>query len=327
MSSVNKYHDLPPGVSGVTRGYLVVTVDEILWLVDTEPRASCHVRAEWWGSRQDQQVVFAPVDVRNFVQNGLMIHSYPVNTGKEKLRQYFMDASPLTLSLYAESQREAMGQAYVILANEKVEGYFPVLSDKGDELATIHVKLDYVDSASSHDGSNSNVKNVKNSRVTFPAHIEEITFQVDSSSANSKSTKHPDGNKSFEGQKTQSTHKGDLSFLSSVSNSNSISNPGQVRSKSASFNIKISHFSLKNFIFDKVYESQSKVKQNPDIGRQTLPKIFIFVNFTFPGKKEATFCTRLSELNKIEFSESKVFDEVPDDKELHSRPQGPMVES
>ena len=319
MSSVNKYHDLPPGVSGVTRGYLVVTVDEILWLVDTEARApSCHVRAEWWGSRQDQQVVFAPVDVRNFVQNGLMIHSYPVNTGKEKLRQYFMDASPLTLSLYAESQREALGQAYVILANEKVEGYFPVLSDKGEELATIHVKLDYVDSASSHDGNNSIVKNVKNSRVTFPAHIEEITFQVDSSSANSKSTKHPDGNKSCEGQKTQSTHKGDLSFLSSMSNTNSISNPGQVRPKSASFNIKISHCSLKNFIFDKVFESQSKEKQNPKIGRQTLPKIFIFVNFTFPGKKEATFCTRLSELNKIEFSESKVFDEVPDDKELQS---------
>ena len=103
MSSVNKYHDLPPGVSGVTRGYLVVTVDEILWLVHTQaPAPACHVRAEWWGSRGDQQVVFAPVDVRNFVQNGLMIHSYPVNTGLEKLRQYFSDASPLSLSLYTE---------------------------------------------------------------------------------------------------------------------------------------------------------------------------------------------------------------------------------
>ena len=319
MSSVNKYHDLPPGVSGVTRGYLVVTVDEILWLVDTEPRPpSCHVRAEWWGSRQDQQVVFAPVDVRNFVQNGLMIHSYPVNTGKEKLRQYFMDASPLTLSLYADNQREALGQAYVILADEKVEGYFPVLSDKGDELATIHVKLDYVDSsASSHEGNNTNVKNVKNSRVTFPTHVEEITFQVDSSTANSKSTKVPERKQNCEGQKTQRTQE-DLSFLSSVSNTNSITNPGKVRTIVESVHIKISNFSLKNFIFDKLFEGHSKEKLNSNSGRQTLPKIFVFINFTLPGKKEATFCTRLSELNKIEFNESKLFDDIPDDKDLQS---------
>ena len=320
MSSAAKYHDLPPGVSGVTRGYLVVTVDEILWLVDTGPRAPpCHVRAEWWGSSRDQQAVFAPVDVRNFVQNGLMIHSYPVNTGKEKLRQYFMDASPLTLSLYTENQKEALGQAFVILDHEKIEGYFPVLSESGDELATIHVKLDYVDSAKSHDGNNLNVKNVKNSRVTFPTHIEEITFQADSSTANSKSTKIPDGKKPCEGQRTQSTQE-DFSFLSSVSNSNSIPNPGKVRPKTAtaSVNIKISNFSLKNFIFDKLFESQSKEKQNLVSVRQTLPKIFVFVNFTFPGKKDATFCARLSELNKIEFNESKVFDEVHDDKDLDS---------
>ena len=53
----NKYHDLPPGVSGATRGYLVLTVDEIVWLVDLGTQdTSCHVRAEWWGSRREQQV-------------------------------------------------------------------------------------------------------------------------------------------------------------------------------------------------------------------------------------------------------------------------------
>ena len=313
MSSVNKYHDLPPGVSGVTRGYLVVTVDEILWLVHTQaPAPACHVRAEWWGSRGDQQVVFAPVDVRNFVQNGLMIHSYPVNTGLEKLRQYFSDASPLSLSLYTESQREALGQAYIILESEKIEGYFPVLSEAGKELATIHVKLDYVDSVNSNGCNKSKVKNVKNSRVTFPTHVEEITFPVESTTTNSGNTKNFDGKTPGEGPMTQKIQE-NLSFLSSVSNISSIPNAG-----TKTLCIKISTFSLKNFIFDKLFESQIKEKQNLNNVRQTLPKVFIFVNFTLPGKKEATFCTRLSGLNKIDFNESKLFDEIPEDKGLES---------
>merc|ERR1719195_1015362 len=104
-----------------------------------------------------------------------------------------------------------------------------------------------------------------------------------------------------------------LSFLSSVSNISSIPNAG---TKTASLCIKISTFSLKNFIFDKLFESQIKEKQNLNNVRQTLPKVFIFVNFTLPGKKEATFCTRLSGLNKIDFNESKLFDEIPEDKGL-----------
>ena len=61
--TANKYHDLPPGVSGATRGYLVLTVDEIVWLVDLGTQdTSCHVRAEWWGSRTDQQVKIVQSD-------------------------------------------------------------------------------------------------------------------------------------------------------------------------------------------------------------------------------------------------------------------------
>ena len=62
------------------------------------------------------QVVFAPVDVRNFVQTGLMIHSYPVHTGQDKLRRYLADASPLSLALHLATQREAVGRARVGLA-------------------------------------------------------------------------------------------------------------------------------------------------------------------------------------------------------------------
>ena len=41
--------------SGTTQGYLVVTVDEILWLTEIRLE-SYHVKAEWWGSAKDQQV-------------------------------------------------------------------------------------------------------------------------------------------------------------------------------------------------------------------------------------------------------------------------------
>ena len=61
-------------------------------------------------------MVFAPVDVRNFVQTGLMIHSYPVHTGQDKLRRYLADASPLSLALHLATQREAVGRARVGLA-------------------------------------------------------------------------------------------------------------------------------------------------------------------------------------------------------------------
>ena len=53
-----KYHELPPGVSGSAKGYLVMAVDEIIWLEDVVERDSdlYYIRAEWWGSRPEQQV-------------------------------------------------------------------------------------------------------------------------------------------------------------------------------------------------------------------------------------------------------------------------------
>ena len=78
----NKYHDLPPGVSGATRGYLVLTVDEIVWLVDLGTQdTSCHVRAEWWGSRREQQVkLYSPIAYSCSVFYIVTIPYYTVNT-------------------------------------------------------------------------------------------------------------------------------------------------------------------------------------------------------------------------------------------------------
>ena len=61
------------------------------------------------------------MDVRNFVQTGLMIHSYPVHTGQDKLRRYLADASPLSLALHLATQREAVGRARVGLAGVNIE--------------------------------------------------------------------------------------------------------------------------------------------------------------------------------------------------------------
>ena len=50
-------HSCINGCLGPTRGYLVVTVDEILWLTEIRLELeSYHVKAEWWGSAKDQQV-------------------------------------------------------------------------------------------------------------------------------------------------------------------------------------------------------------------------------------------------------------------------------
>ena len=91
--------------------------------------------------------MFVPVDVRNFIQNGLIIHSYPVKTGFDKLLQYFNDASPLVLSLFVGGGCDPLGKAYIILSSESTEGYFPILNCNGDEIATIRVKIDYVDAS------------------------------------------------------------------------------------------------------------------------------------------------------------------------------------
>jgi len=138
-------HNLPPGVQGDTRGHLNLAVDEVVWLHGS---GGASVLAEWWGSKQEEQVLFGPVDVRNFssgsVGNGPVLqHSYPVNTSKEKLKQYLKDASPLPLSLL-DRQGQSVGRAAVALSLDEIEGYFPVWSSsQGREIANLHVKLSY----------------------------------------------------------------------------------------------------------------------------------------------------------------------------------------
>ena len=93
-------HTIPPGVVGERQGQLTLVVDEIIWLVETDSPG--RVRAEWWGSKTEEQAVFSPVDVRHFtmcVAGGSMVHCYPVFTGRDKLSQYFCDATGLVLAL------------------------------------------------------------------------------------------------------------------------------------------------------------------------------------------------------------------------------------
>jgi len=138
-------HNLPPGVQGDTRGHLSLAVDEVVWLHGS---GGASVLAEWWGSKQEEQVLFGPVDVRNFSSGSggrgpVLQHSYPVNTSKEKLEQYLKDASPLPLSLL-DRQGQSVGRAAVALSLDEVEGYFPVWSSsQGREIANLHVKLSY----------------------------------------------------------------------------------------------------------------------------------------------------------------------------------------
>ena len=119
-------HNLPPGVVGEQRGVLSLAVDEIVWV--GEVRGSARLRGEWWGSSKEEQVVFAPVDVRNFsmcIPGGLMHHTYSIHTGREKFEDYLRDVSPLVLRLV-----DGLGKAEVELSMEGVVGYFTVLREE-----------------------------------------------------------------------------------------------------------------------------------------------------------------------------------------------------
>ena len=136
-------HTIPPGVVGERQGQLTLVVDEIIWLVELDTPG--RLRAEWWGSQTDQQAVFCPVDVRNFtmcVAGGSMVHCYPVFTGPDKLARYFSDGSSLVLALC-----DGQARARVPLDIDGLDGYFPLLDGGGEEVAHVHVKLTYRESA------------------------------------------------------------------------------------------------------------------------------------------------------------------------------------
>ena len=267
------------------------------------------------------QVVFVPVDVRNFVQNGLMVHSYPVNTGVDKLKQYFADASPLVLSLYIDSDREAAGKAFLILSSEHLEGYFPVLNNDQDEVATIHVKIDYIDNMKKTE-SKTSVKKVdrklkpKPTRVTFPTHIEQLSFSCDSGSSKYKQPKLPQWKKINNSDSLQmSRNEENLSILSAISNSSQFTSDNVKNSlDTITLAISLTRFSVKGVIFKKLREVHSKQKSNRS--KQSLPKIFLFVKLNIPGVKETTFCTRVNENDTVAFPETKILEDIPYDVTL-----------
>ena len=258
------------------------------------------------------QVVFVPVDVRNFIQNGLIIHSYPVKTGFDKLLQYFNDASRLVLSLFVGGGSDPLGKAYIILSSENTEGYFPILNFNGDEIATIRVKIDYVDASIKEKESNmdktvvSKSRNANNkspvkskpTRVTFPTHVEQITFPCDSISTNSHIS--PKKSKSREQIGKQimpmidltKKFEDNLSFISSCSNNSKNSNINQTSSSldSASMTVKISSLFINPLVYDKIKDnykkSKIKTKPRPSSAASSEPKLFIFVKLTSDSLKE-----------------------------------------
>ena len=256
--------------------------------------------------------MFVPVDVRNFIQNGLIIHSYPVKTGFEKLLQYFNDASPLVLSLFVGGGSDPLGKAYIILSSENTEGYFPILNCNGDEIATIRVKIDYVDASIKEKESNmdktvvSKSRNANNkspvkskpTRVTFPTHVEQITFPCDSISTNSHIS--PKKSKSREQIGKQimpmidltKKFEDNLSFISSCSNNSKNSNTNQTSSSSdsASMTVKISSLFINPLVYDKIKDnykkSKTKTKPRTSSAASSEPKLFIFVKLTSDSLKE-----------------------------------------
>ena len=141
-------HSLPPGVVGVQKGVVSLTVDEIVGFLGTA--SSGRVRCEWWGSNKEEQAVFLPSEVGGLNMNmnvtesgGMQHHTYPVKCSREKLNEYFNDANPLTLYLVDG----LVGRAEVTLNLAGVDEFVSLIGSDGKMVASIHVRLLYKDSA------------------------------------------------------------------------------------------------------------------------------------------------------------------------------------
>ena len=322
MTEDVRYHSLPPGVSGDTRGYLILSVDELIWLRDSDHDAGYHVRAGWWGSDPGQQVTFVPVDVRNFVQHGLIMHSYPVKTGQEKLSQYLTDASPLILSLYLNTEtREPAGRAYILLDNSGVEGYFPVLTSLEEEIAAVHVKMMYVDNKTVEGEASTAGENPKKAikprskplkpRVTFPVNVIQQSLEIPSQSETvSRNTK---TSKTVSNHSVNHKSEENISFLSTASSSvTEVSFPNKSIQKSNSLSLSLDEVTFDGELFEKIREmnkKQQKNKSKSDAVSSTRPKIFVYAKINFPGARDVTFCSRLGTNDEVFFNETKVVDD------------------
>ena len=159
----------------------------------------------------------------------------------------------------------------------------------------------------------------KNSRVTFKQHNIEHS-STDNSSKNTRATGGgtPAVRSNEAGPETDGFKRteenisllSNFSLPSNVSIKSTVPKVSRVREQPSTFSLKIRKFMLKTFIFDKLYKVYIKDKVGTSHAKQVAPKIFVFVKFTFPEKREETFCTRLTENNNIEFTESKIIEDV-----------------
>ena len=83
--------NLPPGVVGSSRGWVTLTVDEIIWssFHHHHQPSQVTVTAGWWGQADNDRATFSPVDIRNFSNGGAgdgLLVSYNVTTSENKFR-------------------------------------------------------------------------------------------------------------------------------------------------------------------------------------------------------------------------------------------------
>jgi len=139
--------NLPPGLSGDPLYILTLTIDEILWELESQP---VQVRVKWWGQKAEDAQIFTPVDVENFRKSKIgdvLFVRYEINTSIGKFTEYLKDASPLNVEV-VDHNDQIVGSTFVQNL-EKItdsscglEGYFPVFNDSSKEIiANIRIQL------------------------------------------------------------------------------------------------------------------------------------------------------------------------------------------
>jgi len=138
---------LPPGVNGETKGWLVLTIDEILWLSEPQP---VQVSVQWWGQSPGEAQIFTPVDVKSFQRSkigDILFSRYSIKTGWTKFAEYLRDSSPLKIDVLTSSGEPL---AFTVVndidkvtdGEGSVEGYYPVVNLSTKEtVANLRINL------------------------------------------------------------------------------------------------------------------------------------------------------------------------------------------
>ncbi|XP_033742500.1 C2 domain-containing protein 3-like [Pecten maximus] len=159
MEDVQVHTGLPPQVDGQLRCFCRLTIDQIHWHSPHPPDVS-HIRVKWWGEDGDG-ALFRPLNVKKGDKGPAKTTArYPVRSGPRQFASYLIDMGSLAVEILSGPNMIPVGHAEItqigLLSNTRpIDGLYPVLSPREEQLADIHVSLILESLMASYDSTGS----------------------------------------------------------------------------------------------------------------------------------------------------------------------------